>query len=63
MDTYGTIFYFVCLFGGVALIVGSAWWAVRQPRKKGEPLSGERKAWIVLPGLGAVLIVAAVLSL
>lgn len=63
VDTNQTILYFVCLFGGIALIIGSSLWAVRHPRKKGEPLSGMRKAWMVLPVLGALLIIAAVYSL
>ncbi|GAA1353986.1 hypothetical protein GCM10009636_19200 [Arthrobacter koreensis] len=63
MDTYGTILFFVCLLGGVALIVAGALWAARHPRTKGKPLGRERKAWIALLGLGAVLIVGAVLSL
>jgi nitrate reductase gamma subunit len=63
MNTAETVIFFVGLFGGVALIIGSSLVAVRRPRKRGEPLSGERKAWMVVPVLGAILIIAAVLSL
>ena len=63
MDTYGTILYFVCLLGGVGLIIRSSLWSMRHPRKKGEPLSRERKTRMVLPVLGAILIVVAVISL
>lgn len=63
MDTYGKVLYFVCLLGGIALILGSTMWAVRHPPTKGQPLGGERKAWMALPILGALLIIAAVVSL
>ncbi|WP_299169320.1 hypothetical protein [uncultured Arthrobacter sp.] len=63
MNTFEPVLFFVCLFGGVALIIGSSLVAIRHPRRKGERLSKERKVWMVVPVLGAALIIAAVLSL
>lgn len=63
MDTYETISYFVCILAGAGLIIRSSLWSIRHPRKPGEPLSRERKTWMVLPLIGSVLILAALLTL
>lgn len=62
LDIYGTILFFVSVLGGLTLIVASQLWAAGHSRTKGTPLRRERKAWIALIGVGAVLIVGAALT-
>jgi uncharacterized iron-regulated membrane protein len=63
MTPFEIVRYFVCLFGGLALMMGGTVWAMRHPRQKGEPISRERKAWVAVMALGFVLVIAGLFTL
>jgi hypothetical protein len=55
--------YIACLGGGLVLMMGGTVWAMRHPRQKREPISRERKAWVVVMALGFILFIAGLLTL
>ena len=62
MDGY-RIAYAVELFGGLALILVSGWWMMKNPRRKGTPLAGLRRRMLMLTLLGTLLFITGVFGL
>lgn len=51
------IAYAVQLFGGLAMIMSGAFWAMKNPRQKDESLVGVRRRWMVVILLGGLLVI------
>ncbi|MHA7191080.1 hypothetical protein ACX80N_12400 [Arthrobacter sp. MDT2-16] len=56
MDGFDIV-YSVQFFGGCALIITGALWSIRNPRARGEPLTGLRRRMMVLFLMGALLVI------